>query len=171
MRHDPVRLIASVLAASCLALGACEREKPATPAPAPSGDSAAPDAPASESSSTTAPAAAPDAAKVDPQLQTAMNQYVSDLHETNDILADVDNAIDAAAASPKLAPIVDQLKEFKSVWDGLDPAQKEQLTTAFRDQLKPVVDELNKQIERIRSDPTFGDQLEALLGEIPLIEI
>lgn len=176
MRLNPVRRFAAVLALSCLAMSACEREKEApapapAPAPADSGDAAAPSAAPSPGAETSVPTTPAPAASVDPQLQTAMNQYVSNLHETNGVLADVDNAIDAAAASPKLAPIVDQLNEFKAVWDGLDPAQKEQLTSAFREQLKPVVDELNKQIERIRSDPTFGDQLEGLLGQIPLIEV
>ena len=53
-------------------------------------------------------------------LAAGMNDYVSNLNKSNEILADIDSAADAALKSPQLAPIVDELKQFKQRWDGLD---------------------------------------------------
>lgn len=174
-------IITALLAGSVLMLGACGDDEVGPPArgePDPTATETAEDAATSETDTAEEPATpatgaqTPAAAgQVDPQLQASMNEYVSNLNETNEILAEVDSAVEAAAASPKLAPLIDQLKSFKTQWDEMDPAKKEQLASAFRDQLEPVVDRINQQIERIRSDPTFGDQLESLLGEIPLIEV
>lgn len=174
MHKVSARLVAWIVAGSCLALGACDGEEDVSPPARGESDSATPDtpeAPVTPDMDSPEVTGEPAAAQTAAEAQASMNQYVSNLNETNEILADVDNAVEAAAASPQIAPIVDRLKAFKAKWDEMDPATKKELTNTFRDQLQPALDTLNQHIERISNDPAFGDQIRSLLGEIPRIEI
>lgn len=171
MRTVSLLVVGALIASLCILPG-CDGEEDVSPPARGEADTATPDtAEAPVTPKMESGDVAGEGAPVDMQLQTSMNEYVSNLSETNEILSDVDNAVEAAAASPKLAPIVDQLKGFKAKWDGMDPQTKEQLKSAFRDQLQPVVNQLNEQIQRIQNDPAIADSLKALVGEIPVIEI
>jgi len=172
MRHI---LITSVIAASTLALAGCG-ESDSEPAPQkPSVDSAPspestpkPSAEAQPAAPKPAEAPAPDTgADVTPAQKEAMESYIGTLEQLVDKAKGVTNQMNAAANSPQIAGLVDQLKGYADKFEEYSPETMGKLRGMYDDRLSLVKGRFDTELARLRENDNFKS-IADLLGQIKM---
>jgi len=183
---------AVLIAVAGLALGACAEESSEPEAPAQPAETTTtqPDAPANsmdadtsgadmeQAASDTADAAqqaVDDAAEqateaadaVTAEARAAMEGFLTQMEAAVGALSDIDTQLGAAAKSPELRGIIEQMQGFRDQLGALPDETLSALRSEFDAQLSGLTERLQTEIDRITNDPDLAGTLGGLLDQIP----
>lgn len=177
-----------VVVAAGLALGACGEESstPETPQQPAGSTTTQPDAPADtvgaqpdatdmQSATDTAQQAVDDAAQqateaaesITAEARAAMEGYLAQMEAAIGALGDIESQISAAAKSPELQGIVEQMQGFRDQLGALPDDTLNALRAEFDAQISSLTERLQTEIDRISSNPDLAGALGPLLDRIP----
>ncbi len=175
MRHT---FITSIIAASAVSLAGCGEGDSKPEAPVPSADSApSTTVPSADSTPATTPKPAEDSgstpasdtggAGVTSAQKDTMESYVGTLEQLVDQAKGVTNEINAAASSPKIKGLLDQLDGYAQQFEEYSPETMGALREMYDDGLSAAKGRLDTELVRLRENDSFKS-IADLLGQIKM---
>ncbi|MFG0284062.1 MAG: hypothetical protein ACF8R7_06530 [Phycisphaerales bacterium JB039] len=106
--------------------------------------------------------------EVSQAARQTMDKYLADLGSLGDLLGGVTSQFSAASATPKARSLIENLEGYVAELEKLAPDQLAQLKGMYEAQLKPLVDKVQAEVQRITSSDSLS-ALAPLLQDLPLL--